>query len=88
MPQFRRIAFADMSWRARLGLFVSVAAAVAVAIAFAVLSIGLALILLPIVALGLLFARWRLGRLARGQWPDTSRTIEIELRRNDDGDRR
>ena len=91
--QFGRFQIRDMGWRGRIMLALSIALGLAVAVALVVLSIGLAIVLLPIVAVALIYARWKLKKLqdeaakaarsgARG-----SRVIDIEYRVVDPDDR-
>ncbi len=94
--QYRQVQFRNMSWRTRIGAVVGIALALALAIALIVLSLGLALILLPIVAIGLLVARWRLNKLmaeaqaeaAREGAERPGRIIEIDYAVIDKDDRR
>jgi hypothetical protein len=94
--QFGRVQFRDMGWRGRIMLALSIAFGIAVAIALVVLSIGLVIVLLPIVAVGLIYARWRLKKLqdeaekAARSGDRDPRTIEIDYSvvDRDAGDRR
>jgi hypothetical protein len=92
--QFGRFQVRDMGWRGRITLALSIAFGIAVAIALIILSIGVAIVLLPIVAVGLIYARWRLGKLqaeaekaARSRSQDP-RVIETDYRvvDRDEGD--
>lgn len=94
--QFGRFQVRDMGWRGRIMLALSVALGLAVAVALVVLSIGLAIVLLPIVAVGLIYARWRLRKLrdeaekAAQRGDPNARVIEIDydvVHRNRDRDR-
>jgi membrane protein implicated in regulation of membrane protease activity len=84
--QFGRFQVRDMGWRGRIMLALYVALGLAVAVALVVLSIGLAIVLLPIVAVALIYARWKLRKLqdeaekAARSGERGSRVIEIDYR--------
>ena len=89
MARYRFVQFSNLGWRRRAGLGVLAILGVAVALAFVLLSIGFAIVLLPVIAVAWMVARWRLNQMAdalrrsgegaRQAAPD-QRTIEVEYR--------
>ena len=89
---FRQVRFDNLGWRGWVGVIVAGAVGLAAAIALIVLSLGLALVLVPLVAVGALYGRWRLRKVmaeAQAQQARTGdgKTIEIEYHVVD-GDKR
>ena len=64
MVQYRQIEFRSRSgaWLGKAGLVLGIALALGVAAAVILLSLGVAVVLVPVVAIGLLLARWRLRK--------------------------
>ena len=88
MARYRFVQFSNLGWRQRFGLAVLAVVGVAAAVAFLLLSVGLAIVLVPVLAVAWLVARWRLGHMvdaagrptAPGEPTADARTIEVEYR--------
>jgi hypothetical protein len=88
MARYRFVQFSNLGWGQRLGLAVLAVLGVAVALAFVLLSVGFAIVLVPIMAVAWLVARWRLREMLAAATrnaapqppPDAPRTIEVEYR--------
>ena len=62
MVQYRQIEFRRTGWLGKVSLVLSVAVALGLAAAFILFSLGVALVLVPVIAIGLFFARRRLRK--------------------------
>ena len=89
MARYRFVQFSNLGWRQRAGLGALAILGLAVALAFVLLSVGFAIVLLPIMAVAWVVARWRLNQMAdalrkgsdgRQHPAQDQRTIEVEYR--------
>lgn len=76
--------FDELGWKQKLGIVLGVTVTLALAVGLIILATAVAIVLLPVVIVGALIARWRFNRMLNEA---RARAAEEEARRYADGPR-